>query len=63
MNLRLKDIPKTHLVKPLRKNTHAKDRAMCLTCGLSWDDGITTAITPAPSARCPFEYYHHSKEG
>jgi hypothetical protein len=28
------------------------------SCGLSWDDSIITGITPAPSARCPFEYFH-----
>ncbi len=27
-------------------------------CGLSWDDSIITGMTPAPSARCPFEYFH-----
>ena len=27
-------------------------------CGLSWDDSIITGSTPAPSARCPFEYFH-----
>ncbi len=27
-------------------------------CGLSWDDSIITSMTPAPSARCPFEYFH-----
>ena len=32
--------------------------ATCGTCGRSWDDSIVTSLTPAPSARCPFEYYH-----
>jgi hypothetical protein len=32
--------------------------ATCGTCGLSWDDSIATGMTPAPSARCPFEYFH-----
>ena len=27
-------------------------------CGLSWDNAIITGMTPAPSARCPFEYFH-----
>ena len=27
-------------------------------CGLSWDDSIITGMTPTPSARCPFEYFH-----
>ena len=32
--------------------------ATCGTCGRTWDDSIITSMTPAPSARCPFEYYH-----
>ena len=31
------------------------DIATCGQCGRSWDDSIVTGITPAPSARCPFE--------
>ncbi len=31
-------------------------------CGLSWDDSIITSMTPAPSARCPFEYFHQYDE-
>jgi hypothetical protein len=58
MKLRLKDIPKKYPVRPLRKNAHAKDRATCGSCGLSWDDGISTSMTPTPSARCPFEAFH-----
>jgi hypothetical protein len=34
------------------------DIATCGSCGRSWDDGQSTALTPAPSARCPFEYEH-----
>jgi hypothetical protein len=37
------------------------DWATCGACGLSWNDALITAWTPAPSARCPFEYEH--KEG
>ena len=33
-------------------------KSTCGTCGLSWDDSIVTSYTPAPSARCPFEYFH-----
>jgi len=40
----------------------AKERAVDIAtdgaCGLSWDDSISTAWTPAPAARCPFEYFH-----
>ncbi len=31
-------------------------------CGLSWDDDIVTSMTPAPSARCPFEPFHEYDE-
>ncbi len=51
-------IPKDHPVQPLRKGQKAKEKAMCGACGRSWDDGKVTSITPAPAARCPFEYYH-----
>ena len=32
--------------------------ARCMSCGRAWDDNKPTALTPAPSARCPFEYMH-----
>ncbi len=32
-------------------------------CGLSWDDSIITSMTPTPSARCPFEYFHEYEDG
>ncbi len=32
-------------------------------CGLSWDDSIITGMTPTPSARCPFEYFHEYVDG
>jgi hypothetical protein len=32
--------------------------ARCNTCGRAWDDEKPTAWTPAPSGRCPFEYWH-----
>lgn len=34
------------------------DVAQCGACGRSWDDAVTTASTPTPGARCPFEYDH-----
>jgi hypothetical protein len=37
--------------------------ATCGNCGLSWDDSIVTSLTPAPSARCPFEGFHEHGEG
>lgn len=30
----------------------------CGTCLRSWDDSKPTSLTPAPSGRCPFEYFH-----
>ncbi len=32
--------------------------ATCGTCNRSWDDTISTSMTPVPSGRCPFEYEH-----
>lgn len=34
------------------------DMATCGHCGRTWNDALGTSITPAPSARCPFEYEH-----
>jgi len=34
------------------------DLAHCGTCGRIWNDAISTGMTPVPSGRCPFEYYH-----
>jgi hypothetical protein len=31
---------------------------VCGHCGAAWDDTVSTAWTPAPSGRCPFEYDH-----
>ena len=33
--------------------------ATCGTCNRSWDDTISTSVTPAPSGRCPFEDQHN----
>ena len=35
-----------------------RDIAQCGECGRYWDDGVSTSMTPAPSGRCPFEYFH-----
>jgi len=51
-------IPQDFPVQPLADNQAAKDRVTCGSCGRSWDDAIPTSLTPAPSARCPFEYFH-----
>ena len=51
-------IPADFPVRPLRSGATARDLVTCGTCGRSWDDAIATEYTPAPSGRCPFEYYH-----
>jgi hypothetical protein len=35
-----------------------EDLATCGTCGMTWNDALITGRTPAPSARCPYEYVH-----
>jgi hypothetical protein len=35
-----------------------EDIATCGTCGVSWNDALISGTTPAPSARCPYEYIH-----
>ncbi len=51
-------IPKNWPVRPLKLGQAAKARASCGECRLAWDDGKITSMTPAPSARCPFEPFH-----
>lgn len=51
-------IPKDYPVQPIGRDVPAKDRAVCRTCGLMWDDGVSTSITPTPAGRCPFESFH-----
>lgn len=55
-------IPKDYEVQPLKPSQEAKDKMTCGTCGLSWDDGKVTSMTPTPAARCPFEYFHIQEE-
>jgi len=38
------------------------DWAQCGVCGRWWDDSLVTSLTPAPSARCPFEYEHNNEK-
>lgn len=58
MNRKIK-IPADFPVRPLRSaRSKAKNPCMCQTCGLWWDDGISTAYTPTPGPRCPFEFFH-----
>lgn len=52
-------IPRSHPVQPLKRGHKATlNRATCGHCGLSWDDGKVTSMTPAPAGRCPFEAFH-----
>ena len=51
------DFPVKVLTTDMERST-AKDLCTCGTCGRSWDNAVSTDYTPAPSARCPFEYYH-----
>jgi hypothetical protein len=51
-------IPADFPVRPVRKPAKAIDPVTCGHCRLTWDDAKPTAYTPAPSARCPFEYFH-----
>jgi hypothetical protein len=39
------------------------DVATCGHCGRSWNDALSSGITPTPSGRCPFEYEHESESG
>lgn len=59
--LKPSDIPADYVVQPLKVGETVPStgvHATCGTCGLSWDDGVSTRITPTPSARCPFETFH-----
>lgn len=58
MSKLVKKIPKSHPVQPLKPGEAAVALSTCGYCGLSWDDDIVTSMTPAPSARCPFEAFH-----
>lgn len=43
------------------KETHPDAEVVtCGACGRSWDDSVSTAWTPVPAGRCPFEYEHRS---
>jgi hypothetical protein len=44
--------------KAYRREYPNADIATCGFCGRSWDDSHPSTWTPAPSARCPFEYDH-----
>lgn len=58
MKIPIKSIPRTWPVQPLKLGQQADDPVTCGHCGLTWDDGKITSMTPAPAARCPFESFH-----
>ncbi|GAB4006699.1 hypothetical protein [Nocardioides ultimimeridianus] len=53
-------IPADYPVRPT-DGTGPND-ATCGECGLSWDDSISTSMTPVPAGRCPFEYFHEDAD-
>lgn len=54
-----KRIPKDHPIQPLAPGEDIyPGKATCGTCGLSWDDSVSTSLTPTPAGRCPFEAFH-----
>lgn len=55
-------IPKDFEVQPLAEGQEAKCKTTCGECGLSWDDGVSTSMTPTPGGRCPFEAFHGNLE-
>jgi hypothetical protein len=56
------DIPEDFIPQPLADHEKAVVRATCNNCGRSWDDGVSTARTPTPAGRCPFEEFHDDHE-
>ncbi len=55
------DVPADYPVQPLRTDAEreaASVVATCGACGRSWDDGVSTSMTPAPAGRGPFEPHH-----
>lgn len=55
-------VPDDFPVRPLGPDDDATVRATCGACLRSWDDAVSTSWTPAPSARCPFEYFHEDPD-
>lgn len=58
-------VPDDFPVQPIDEEDvgDAEDPMQCGTCNRWWDDGVVTALTPTPSARCPFEYFHPDPDG
>ena len=55
-------VPATWPVQPIKYDKSVKGLCTCGECGLSWDDDKVTSMTPAPSARCPFEAFHNYED-
>lgn len=45
-------------VVELRSGSTRPGAAVCGVCGRTWDDSVSTAVTPAPGGRCPYEATH-----
>lgn len=56
------DIPADYPVQPLDDDHEVPGKATCGTCNRSWDDSVSTSMTPTPSGRCPFEQFHSATE-
>lgn len=56
----LPPVPPDFPVQPLTPDQAglATDPATCGECGRTWDDAVSTGMTPVPSGRCPFEHFH-----
>lgn len=57
-----KDFPVQPIVADEFGTYQAEKPVTCGTCGRTWDDAVVTSMTPAPSARCPFEAFHEDEE-
>lgn len=62
MSAHPQEVPADFAVHVLAPGEAATDRVTCGQCGRSWDDAIGTSWTPAPSGRCPFEYFHDDED-
>lgn len=57
------DVPADWPVQPVDEVTGpARNYVVCCDCERTWDDSISTSMTPAPSGRCPFESFHDEED-
>jgi hypothetical protein len=52
-----------YVAKGRRAPVTFKAPCTCGHCGRTWDDAHVSELTPAPAARCPFEYMHRYRKG